>query len=111
MRNTKIHFSLLMVCFLLGGLNAQQQTSKSKSADKLYEKGELNHNVILKNTLNINSENLDFSPAFYENGLVWVTSRYKKGPKDEKLGTTFFEIFYGGLYACNQETGRAILLF
>ena len=97
MRNVGIFLSFSLVFFFAIGLSAQQQKSKSKSADKLYEKGNLNNNVIIKNTQTINSENLDFSPAFYANGIVYVTSRHKSGPKDKKIGQTFFELFYAEL--------------
>jgi outer membrane protein OmpA-like peptidoglycan-associated protein len=80
-------------------LTAQQQSSKSKSSDKLYEKGELKRSAILHNATGVNTVNLDFSPTFYENGIVYVSSRYKSGPVDRKIGETFFELFYAELDA------------
>lgn len=54
-------------------------------------------NVTLTNCASINTSALEFSPAFYQNGLVFVSSRYKNGPVDERLGETFFELFYSDL--------------
>ena len=48
------------------------------------------------NTSRVNSEGLEFCPAVYENGLVFV-SRYKNGPIDPRTGQTFFELFYAEL--------------
>lgn len=48
------------------------------------------------NTSRVNSEGLEFCPAVYENGLVFV-SRYKNGPVDPRTGQTFFELFYAEL--------------
>lgn len=59
--------------------------------------GQLNASVSLRNATAINSEGYDFSPAFYKNGLVFVSSRRKNGPVDEQLGETFFELFYARL--------------
>jgi len=58
---------------------------------------QLNESVRLRNVTAINSEGYDFSPAFYKNGLVFVSSRRKNGPVDEQLGDTFFELFYARL--------------
>jgi len=52
--------------------------------------------VRIFNTSPVNTEGLEFCPAVYENGLVFV-SRYKNGPVDPKTGQTFFELFYAEL--------------
>jgi outer membrane protein OmpA-like peptidoglycan-associated protein len=52
--------------------------------------------VRIFNTSPVNSEGMEFCPAVYENGLVYV-SRYKNGPVDPKTGQTFFELFYAEL--------------
>ncbi len=85
---------LTLLCFLSVLLwastsYAQQNSSKSKSSETLYEK-----EVGLSNMAKINSDGLDFSPVFYQNGLVYVTSRVKGGAKDPKTGETYFELFY-----------------
>ena len=91
-RNQFIVFTLLF-CLLAISTQAQQ-TSKSKSSNKLYEKG---GNVFIKNTDKVNTEQLEFSPAFYQNGLVYASSRFKNGAVDKKIGETFFELFYAEL--------------
>lgn len=88
---------LLTLLLAISPAWAQQKSSKSKSADKIYEKGEINPNVVLKNTVMINTENLEFSPVFYQNGIVYVSSRHKSGAVDKKIGETFFELFYAEL--------------
>jgi outer membrane protein OmpA-like peptidoglycan-associated protein len=55
-----------------------------------------NTDVLLHNTTNINSDELEFSPVLYQNGVVYV-SRYKSGPVDQKKGERFFELFYAEL--------------
>jgi outer membrane protein OmpA-like peptidoglycan-associated protein len=49
--------------------------------------------VILRNSANINSTNLEFSPAFYQNGIVFASSRVH-GKKDKKIDENFFELYY-----------------
>ncbi len=74
-------------------LTAQQQSSKSKSSDKLYEKGGIKHEVSMASALGVNTANDEFSPAFYQNGIVYV-SYHKNGPIDQKTGKPFFELFF-----------------
>lgn len=50
--------------------------------------------VLIENAGSINSTNLEFSPTFYENGIVYATSKYNSGKRDEKIDETFFELFY-----------------
>lgn len=84
--------SILLVA--LPNVNAQQKTSKSKSSNKIYEKPGGLKDILIKNTLQINSTYLEFSPTFYQNGIVFVSSRKKHGPVDKKIGQTYFELFY-----------------
>lgn len=49
--------------------------------------------VILRNTANINTTNLEFSPTFYQNGIVFASSKVL-GKKDKNIDETFFELFY-----------------
>lgn len=55
-----------------------------------------NLGVNIQNATSINSDDYEFSPVYYQNGLVYV-SRYKSGPVDQKKGETFFELFYAEL--------------
>jgi outer membrane protein OmpA-like peptidoglycan-associated protein len=74
-------------------LSAQQQSSKSKSSDKLYEKGGIKHEVTMAKALGVNTSKDEFSPAFYQNGIVYV-SYHKSGPIDPKTGKPYFELFF-----------------
>lgn len=82
-----------MVFLLPLGLSAQQQSSKSKSSDKLYEKGQIRREVNLHPADGINTGAYEFSPSFYQNGIVYV-SFHKNGPIDPNTGKPFFELFY-----------------
>ncbi|MFT4666297.1 MAG: outer membrane protein OmpA-like peptidoglycan-associated protein [Polaribacter sp.] len=81
---------LLCICLFTNTAEAQQ-TSKTKASNKLYEKGGM---VVIKNTKKINTSHLEFSPAFYQNGLVYATSRRSQGERDKKIDETYFELFY-----------------
>ena len=63
---------------------------------QLYRADDPTQDVRVYNTSRINSDGLEFCPAVYENGLVYV-SRYKNGPIDPRTGETFFELFYAEL--------------
>ena len=63
----------------------------------LRKKTGLNSTVELQNLTEVNTEALEFSPVFYGNGIVFVSSRRKQGPIDRQIGETFFELFYAEL--------------
>ena len=86
-------FLLLTACLFAFNVNAQK-SSKTKAAKKLYEKGGA---VVIKNATNINTSNLEFSPAFYQSGLVYATSRKSQGERDKKINETYFELYYASL--------------
>ncbi len=80
---------LIFFLCLFAGLSYTfaQQSSKSKAAKKLYEKG---NKIQLVNAASINSPDLEFSPTFYQNGIVFATSR----KADQAGGKNYFELFY-----------------
>jgi outer membrane protein OmpA-like peptidoglycan-associated protein len=81
----------IALVFLAGCLvSLQAQPGKERS------KKRFNGNIRIYNTTNINTGEIEFSPAYYLNGLVYV-SQYKSGPIDLKTGQTFFELFYAEL--------------
>ncbi len=95
MRNT---FSSLLVLLALAVMpfhlcGQQSGSSKTKGTDKFYEKTG-GKGIIINNATAINTEHLDFSPVFYNNGLVFVSSRKKGGFLDPKIGETYFELYY-----------------
>ncbi len=78
-----------LICLTISAFS--QQSSKTKAANKLYEKGS---EVKVLNTSKINTSNLEFSPAYYQNGIVFVSSRKMQGKKRK-----YFELFYADLDA------------
>ena len=50
--------------------------------------------VVVENLTGVNSNTFDFSPTFYADGLVFVSSRFKGGLIDPGTGEPFFELFY-----------------
>ncbi len=49
--------------------------------------------VQLYNASRVNTADMEFCPAIYSNGLVYV-SRFKNGPINPETGETYFELFY-----------------
>ena len=79
---------ICLICFLNFSLFAQQKAN-TKSLDKLA----YNSSVVIKNCNAINSDKLEFSPMFYQTGIVYVSTR-ANGEIDPKTGLPFFELFY-----------------
>jgi len=71
-----------------------QQSAKSKSKERFREKDDPNNIIRIRNTKELNSQGTDYSPVFYDNGLVFVSSRKKSGPQDKKSGETFSELYF-----------------
>ncbi len=84
----RITFFLLGVCLALGA-----QPSGKRGFESLYRREDGQGEIILRNASMINTENREFSPALYENVLVFV-SQHKSGPVDLKSGETYLELFY-----------------
>ncbi|MCB0569292.1 MAG: PD40 domain-containing protein [Phaeodactylibacter sp.] len=82
-----------ILCLLPFCLPAQQPGSRSH----LHKATGLNKSVELNNLASLNTPALEFSPVFYANGIVFVSSRRKSGPVDAEIGETFFELFYAEL--------------
>ncbi len=69
-------------------------TAQTTPPPPLYDIDEEMRSVELRNAEEINTEALEFAPAFYRNGLVFVSSRKKFGRIDQNSGETFFELYY-----------------
>ena len=50
--------------------------------------------VEITNITEINTPNLEFSPAYYLKGIVYLTGRREYGKQDPKINEPFFELFY-----------------
>lgn len=86
------YFLLLALCCWLLPLAAQRnkraQTGKSDQQ---------NSAVQLRNAVKMNSAAGDFSPAFYNDGLVYVSARHQSGPKDPMTGEAFYDLYFAPL--------------
>ena len=52
------------------------------------------HKVDIQNCANINTKANEFSPAFYQNGIVFVSNRNENGARDRNINSTFFQLYY-----------------
>lgn len=84
----KILLPLLILC---ATLVAAQSTSKSKSKERFREKDDRRFPVRVDNLNTINLPGTDYAPAFYDNGIIFVSARAKRGPKDEATGEPFLD--------------------
>jgi len=53
--------------------------------------------INIRNATRINTAAREFAPTFYQNGLVFVTSRVKGGALDKQTGEPFYELYYAEL--------------
>jgi outer membrane protein OmpA-like peptidoglycan-associated protein len=60
----------------------------------VFSAGQAQSTVTIRNCTRINSAALDFSPAYYGNGMVFVSSRKNTGEVDKVTGETYFELYY-----------------
>ena len=70
---------------------------KSKAAAVAAPRMSTQNDILYYNAHTINTSALDFSPVYYGNGIVYVSSRRKSGPVDRSIGETFFQLFYAEL--------------
>ena len=82
-----------------------QQSSKSKAKDKLYEKGG-EEEVIIKNVKSINTKQLEFSPAFYQNGIVFISTSapQQEESTEQTKSEVYFDLFYSEFDTKGQPT-------
>ncbi|MCB0580133.1 MAG: PD40 domain-containing protein [Phaeodactylibacter sp.] len=83
--------------FLLALLSPFLLSAQVDPRPRSRERSDLNSTVELHNLTTVNTPALEFSPVFYSNGIVFVSSRRKEGPIDQQIGETFFELFYSEL--------------
>lgn len=62
----------------------------------------VNDQVFLRNLSGINTKDSEFSPAFYGNGLVFV-SRLRQGPVDAASNERYFDLFFAELMPTGQS--------
>lgn len=96
-RNNKELSIIAIFCLVVFGLNAQTEMAGTQEVKQEFVKVTTQNGVTLTNTTEINTDKLEFSPAFYQNGIVFTTTRRTVGPQDNNIGETFFELFYSDL--------------
>ncbi|MBL7829209.1 MAG: OmpA family protein [Saprospiraceae bacterium] len=88
-RNLIFTLFILLTAF---GLSAQS-SSKSKSKERFREKDDRRFPVRVENANILNLAGTDYAPAYYDNGIIFVSSRSKRGPRDERTKEPFSEHF------------------
>lgn len=91
----KLILTLFPLLLLLVAVSlSAQQSAKSKSKDRFREKDDFRYPVRVLNADEINQAGSDYAPAFFKQGIVFVSSRKKNGPQDPKTGETYAELYY-----------------
>ena len=90
-------FLVLGILFIINPLQAQENKTKSKTKKDKYDNPSHWSQVKVINTSKINSPNIDFSPTFYKNGIVYVSSRKNWGEVDRSIDETYFDLYYSDL--------------
>ncbi|MBK8192494.1 MAG: OmpA family protein [Lewinellaceae bacterium] len=85
---------LPLLVLLLATTLPAQQSSKSKSKDRFREKDDQRFPVRVINADEINQVGSDYAPSYYKEGIVFVSSRKKDGPRDPNTNETYSELFY-----------------
>ncbi len=70
-----------------------QNSSKSKSKDRFREKDDPENPVVILNVITINSPETEFAPAYYENGIVFVSNKNPRRGR-QKNGDPFFDLYF-----------------
>lgn len=87
--NRILTLSLLISLIACGA--AAQSTSKSKSKERFREKDDRRYPVRIENANVLNQAGTDYAPAYYDNGIIFVSARSKSGPRDEKTKEPYSE--------------------
>jgi outer membrane protein OmpA-like peptidoglycan-associated protein len=89
-----MRFLVLLLIAGMATVASAQTSTLSKSKKRFREKDMPGNKVTVTNAVNLNSESPDYSPAFYQNGLVYVSSRRKTGTTDRRTGETYAELYF-----------------
>ncbi|HRI60918.1 MAG TPA: OmpA family protein [Saprospiraceae bacterium] len=85
---------IFYTCLLFLGDVSAQQSSKSKSKDRFRERNDGSMPVRITNAGAINQGGADYAPAFYKDGVVFVSGRATTGPRDPRTGEAPAELYY-----------------
>lgn len=58
---------------------------------------QIDKSIVLTFVEKANTEALEFSPAYYNQGLVYVSSQYRHGRKDNNIKENYFDLMYADL--------------
>ncbi len=86
---------LFLALFFLGNMLLAQEATTSVTTESVIK--EVTHpEVKTQNTFRINSKQFEFSPTYYQNGIVYVRD-VENAKIDGNIGVSFFELFYAEL--------------
>lgn len=89
--------SLSILLLLSVTLSVGFAQNRNKKIESLYKREDvINQDIRIYNASSINTSRMEFSPAYYNEGLVYV-SQHRSGIVDEKTGQTYNELFYANL--------------
>lgn len=94
LRKLILAFPLLLLTLALAAQGSG--TSKSKSKDRFREKDDRRYPVRLENVKTLNLPGTDYAPAYYDNGILFVSARGKKGPHSDRTGEVFEAHYLSG---------------
>ena len=90
--------SLTITFLLLFTVSLVFSQNRNKKIESLYKREDINRDIRVYNASSINTSRMEFSPSFYQGGMVYV-SQNRSGMIDPKTGQTFNELFYADLDA------------
>jgi outer membrane protein OmpA-like peptidoglycan-associated protein len=90
----KLILLLPLLLFIVAADLAAQQSAKSKSKDRFREKDDRRYPVSVLNADEINAAGSDFAPTYFKDGIVFISSRAKNGPRDPRTDETYAESYY-----------------
>jgi outer membrane protein OmpA-like peptidoglycan-associated protein len=73
--------------------------SQTTIIDRFRQKDDRSFPIRLENASTLNLPGTDYAPAYYDNGLIFVSARSKRGPRDEKTKEPFMEHFFAAFDA------------
>jgi outer membrane protein OmpA-like peptidoglycan-associated protein len=93
MKYNPLLLALFALTFPLALFAQQSDSPKHVAKDVLYEKSG-GQGIQVTNVSAINSEHLDFSPAWYHDGMVFISSRMRGGFVDPRIGERYFQMYF-----------------
>lgn len=90
--------SLTITLLLIFTVNLGFSQNRNKKIESLYKREDINRDIRVYNASSINTPRMEFSPSYYQGGMVYVSQK-GGGMIDEKTGQTFNELFYADLDA------------